>query len=186
MKKIVVCLILLLCLVNPVKASENQEKVKVYLFWSNSCHNCHNLMKSLSKVYNKYNYFEIVTFRTDNNKDNAVLANKVAELVGETPGYVPLVVIGDSYHILGWNEKLVSIIPKESNSAYKSKNYTDIVAELIEKENLKNEQKSFEEALKSAGIKNNEEDIIAIIILISSLVLLSTSIILKRKNLLAK
>lgn len=185
MKRIIFSVILLFCLVTPVRASEKQEEVKVYLFWSNSCHNCHNLMKSFSKVYNKYKSdFEIVTIRTDNNEDNRILSNKVAQLVGEEPGYVPLVVIGDTYHVLGWNQNLLETIIKEAKNA--RGNYTDIVADLIESESLKSEQKSFEEALEDAGIKNRDVQIISVVALLSSIVLLGTSIILKRKNLFVK
>ena len=34
----------------------DHEKVKVYLFWSSTCHNCHNLIEYFS---NKYNIYEI-------------------------------------------------------------------------------------------------------------------------------
>ena len=32
----------------------DHEKVKVYLFWSSTCHNCHNLIEYFSNKYNNF------------------------------------------------------------------------------------------------------------------------------------
>lgn len=183
MKRVLFGLIILLTFMGNVLAS-SKEPIKVYLFWSNSCHNCHNLMKYFSNVYQNYDYFEIVTLRTDNNYDNALLSNKVAELVGEEAGYVPLVVIGDSYHVLGFNETLPATIIKEARKAYKSDTYQDIVANLIESEDIKYDAKSFSGALEDAGIKNYTKIVVPIIFLVSSGILLGTSMLLKKNKLL--
>lgn len=121
MKKLLIVLITILNLffIIPVEAKTslpektNHEKVKVYLFWSSTCTNCHNLMKYFANKYQNYeSYFEIVTYQVNNDKNNASLASTIAEQVGEKPGYVPLVIIGNTYHVLGWDDSLGEIITK--------------------------------------------------------------------------
>lgn len=123
------------------------------MFWSSTCHNCHNLIEYFSNKYNIYeDYFEIVTYQTNNDKVNSTLSNDIAKQVGEDPGYVPLVVIGDTYHVLGWDESVGKRIIDEALKAYQDENYTDIVAEKIKKDNLEVTEKTFTDACSTAGI----------------------------------
>lgn len=164
MKKLLIVLITILNLffIIPVEAKTslpektNHEKVKVYLFWSSTCTNCHNLMKYFANKYQDYeSYFEIVTYQVNNDKNNASLASTIAEQVGEKPGYVPLVIIGNTYHVLGWDDSLGEIITKEALKAYEDKEYTDIVAQKIKDNKLDVKEKSFAEACDVVGIKYN-------------------------------
>lgn len=164
MKKLLIVLITILNLffIIPVEAKTslpektNHEKVKVYLFWSSTCTNCHNLMKYFANKYQDYeSYFEIVTYQVNNDKNNASLASTIAEQVGEKPGYVPLVIIGNTYHVLGWDDSLGEIITKEALKAYEDKEYTDIVAKEIKNNKLDVKEKSFAEACDVVGIKYN-------------------------------
>lgn len=164
MKKLLIVLITILNLffIIPVEAKTNlpektnHEKVKVYLFWSSTCTNCHNLMKYFANKYQDYeSYFEIVTYQVNNDKNNASLASTIAEQVGEKPGYVPLVIIGNTYHVLGWDDSLGEIITKEALKAYEDKEYTDIVAKEIKDNKLDVKEKSFAEACDVVGIKYN-------------------------------
>lgn len=164
MKKLLIVLITILNLffIIPVEAKTslpektNHEKVKVYLFWSSTCSNCHNLMKYFANKYQDYeSYFEIVTYQVNNDKNNASLASTIAKQVGEKPGYVPLVIIGNTYHVLGWDDSLGEIITKEALKAYEDKEYTDIVAKEIKDNKLDVKEKSFAEACDVVGIKHN-------------------------------
>lgn len=164
MKKLLIVLITILNLffIIPVEAKTslpektNHEKVKVYLFWSSTCTNCHNLMKYFANKYQDYeSYFEIVTYQVNNDKNNASLASTIAEQVGEKPGYVPLVIIGNTYHVLGWDDSLGEVITKEALKAYEDKEYTDIVAQKIKDNKLDVKEKSFAEACDVVGIKYN-------------------------------
>lgn len=133
----------------------DHEKVKIYLFWSSTCSNCHNLMKYFANKYQDYtDYFEIVTYQVNNDKNNSSLASTIAEQVGEKPGYVPLVIIGNTYHVLGWDDSLGEIITKEALKAYEDENYTDIVAKEINDNKLEVSEKSFAAACDVANIKH--------------------------------
>lgn len=164
MKKLLIVLITIMNLffIIPVEAKTslpektNHEKVKVYLFWSSTCSNCHKLMKYFANKYQDYeSYFEIVTYQVNNDKNNASLASTIAKQVGEKPGYVPLVIIGNTYHVLGWDDSLGEIITKEALKAYEDKEYTDIVAKEIKDNKLDVKEKSFAEACDVVGIKHN-------------------------------
>lgn len=145
MKKVLIALLIALSLVftptvdakTSLPEKTDHEKVKVYLFWSSTCKNCHNLIKYFSNKYNIYeDYFEIVTYQVNNSEVNSKLSNDIAEQVGEDPGYVPLVIIGNTYHVLGWDESVGETIIDEALKAYQDENYTDIVAKKINDDKL--------------------------------------------------
>ena len=159
----------------------DHEKVNVYLFWSSTCSNCHNLIKYFADKAEEYtDYFEIVTYQVNNDTNNSSLANAIAEQVGEESGYVPLVIIGDSYSVLGWSDDLGETIIKEALKAYQDEEYTDIVAKKIEKEKLDVKATSFEDTCTSIGVKygSSKESKLnskVVISFISVVVLLGTS-----------
>ncbi len=70
------------------------------------------------------------------------------------PGYVPLVIIGNTYHVLGWDDSLGETIIKEALKAYEDDNYTDIVAKEINDNKLEVTEKSFTEACDLVNIKH--------------------------------
>lgn len=132
----------------------DHEKVNVYLFWSSTCSNCHNLIKYFATKAEEYtDYFEIVTYQVNNDANNSALSNAIAEQVGEDPGYVPLVVIGDSYSVLGWSDELGETITKEALKAYQDDEYTDIVAKKVADEKLDVKTTSFKDTCTAIGVK---------------------------------
>lgn len=198
MKKVLIALLIALSLVfTPIVDAKtslpektDHEKVKVYLFWSSTCKNCHNLIKYFSNKYNIYeDYFEIVTYQVNNSEVNSKLSNDIAEQVGEDPGYVPLVIIGNTYHVLGWDESVGETIIDEALKAYQDENYTDIVAKKINDDKLEAVEKTFTGACEISGISCNggpltsESNGIVIAIVIGILVVgFAGIIVLSRKK----
>lgn len=167
----------------------DHEKVKVYLFWSSTCKNCHNLISYFGDKYDAYeDYFEIVTYQVNTDKGNSELSNAIAEDVGEDPGYIPLVIIGNTYHVLGWQDSLGETIINEALKAYQDENYTDIVAKKIEDKKLTVTEKTFKDACSVAGItckgsKESKTDGIVIGIVFGVLILgFAGLIVLSRKK----
>ena len=198
MKKVLIALLIALSLVfTPIVDAKtslpektDHEKVKVYLFWSSTCKNCHNLIKYFSNKYNIYeDYFEIVTYQVNNSEVNSKLSNDIAEQVGEDPGYVPLVIIGNTYHVLGWDESVGETIIDEALKAYQDENYTDIVAKKINDDKLEAIEKTFTGACEISGISckggslTSESNGIVIAIVIGILVVgFAGIIVLSRKK----
>ena len=141
-----------------VPEKTDHEKVKVYLFWSSTCKNCHNLISYFGDKYDAYeDYFEIVTYQVNSDKANSELSNAIAEDVGEDPGYIPLVIIGNTYHVLGWQDSLGETIINEALKAYQDENYTDIVKKAIEDNNLTPTAETIAQAANDEGISVKEE-----------------------------
>ncbi len=198
MKKVLIALLIALSLVftptvdakTSLPEKTDHEKVKVYLFWSSTCKNCHNLIKYFSNKYNIYeDYFEIVTYQVNNSEVNSKLSNDIAEQVGEDPGYVPLVIIGNTYHVLGWDESVGETIIDEALKAYQDENYTDIVAKKINDDKLEAIEKTFTGACEISDISckggslTSESNGIVIAIVIGILVVgFAGIIILSRKK----
>ncbi len=137
----------------------DHEKVNVYLFWSSTCSNCHNLIKYFANKYQYYSdYFEIVAYQVNNNSTNEMLASEIAEEVGKDPGYVPLVVIGDSYAVLGWDDSVGTTIIEEALKAYEDDEYTDIVLKRIDEKKLDVTKMMFSEVCKAIGVSYNVKD----------------------------
>ena len=172
-----------------VPEKTDHEKVKVYLFWSSTCKNCHNLISYFGDKYDAYeDYFEIVTYQVNTDKANSELSNAIAEDVKEDPGYIPLVIIGNTYHVLGWQDSLGETIINEALKAYQDENYTDIVAKKIEDKQLTVTEKTFKDACSVAGItfkgsKESKTDGIVIGIVFGVLILgFAGLIVLSRKK----
>ncbi len=137
----------------------DHEKVKVYLFYSSTCGNCHNLLKYFSSKYLDYtDYFEFVTYQVDNNQNNSKLSAAVAEKTGEEQGYVPLVIIGNTYHNLGFGGDAGEEITKAALDAYQDDNYTDIVAEIKKDKKIDAKETTFVDACDVSGIKCKTAD----------------------------
>ena len=141
-----------------VPEKTDHEKVKVYLFWSSTCKNCHNLISYFGDKYDAYeDYFEIVTYQVNTDKGNSELSNAIAEDVGEDPGYIPLVIIGNTYHVLGWQDSLGETIINEALKAYQDENYTDIVKKAIKDNNLSPKAETIAQAAKEESISVKDE-----------------------------
>ena len=81
----------------------------------------------------------------------------IAKQVGEDPGYVPLVIIGDTYHVLGWDESVGKRIIDEALKAYQDENYTDIVKKAIKDNNLSPKAETIAQAAKEESISVKDE-----------------------------
>lgn len=111
------------------------EKVKFYVFYSDTCGNCANLHNYISETLSKdkaHNYmYELVDYEASNSF-NANLMSLVSDhfnLVENDRNKVPLMVIGEQY-FLGFSvEKSPEMIVEAIEKAYKEKQ-DDVVAGL--------------------------------------------------------
>lgn len=162
LKKLLVGVLVALSLVvaPSVKAADlpevtDHEKVTVYLFRGNGCHVCQSFLTYFSEVYDDYtDYFEIVAYESWNNSENQSLMLDAKEYFGEeADSSVPFIVIGDSYHSLGYNGETVI---EEALRAYQDESYTDLVANLIESEGYDVNAETFAEACAAEDIGYTE------------------------------
>ncbi|MBE6140862.1 MAG: hypothetical protein E7172_04950 [Firmicutes bacterium] len=154
MKKFIVSLVMLFSIfVHNVRAEielpkvTDHEKIKIYLFRSNSCGFCHNFLDYFEEEAPKFaDYFEIVSYEVSADVANSALKSAVDEVIGNEETGVPLIVIGD-YYKLGFGESSAEEIINEALDAYKDKKYKDVVAKVIKDEELANNPETLEEAL---------------------------------------
>lgn len=132
----------------------DHEKVKLHLFWSSNCPHCHDLMTYFSKRYVNYlDYFEIVTYQTNEGADNFTLLKEVLKYHNRTEKIgVPVVVIGSDYYKMGFGSDGSEII-EEALKAYKDDNYEDLVEKTKKEIDSKAEEKTFVDACNIAKIK---------------------------------
>lgn len=106
MKKIKYFIFLFMVLILPlgvfaeVKADKeidrNSNEVFVYLFRGEGCPHCIEAEEWFKTIENKYgSKFQLVSYETWNNSDNAKLLEKVARVRGEDVGGVPYIVVGN-------------------------------------------------------------------------------------------
>jgi thiol-disulfide isomerase/thioredoxin len=91
---------LLALFVKPVIALEN--KVNVYLFWSESCPHCIKEKEFLESLEDKYSNLEVKHFEVTKSRENAKLIRKVGEALSIDISHVPLTVIGNKT-VTGFN-----------------------------------------------------------------------------------
>lgn len=81
-----------------------EDKINLYLFYSESCPHCHEEMKYLNTIKDKYkDVLNIYTYEVTKNKDNNKLLTTTKALFEVTQPYVPFTVIGKDY-IVGFSE----------------------------------------------------------------------------------
>ena len=130
----------------------NHEKVKIHLFYASWCPHCHDFIKYFGDKYTEYeDYFEIVTYQVDDNDKNSALMDAVGKVVGETEGYIPLIIVGDSYHVSGFGEDGTPVI-EAALKEYQNKKYVDIVAKVMKEQKLESDAKTFLDACKITNI----------------------------------
>lgn len=160
MKKYLSLVLVLLAMVMPLMGVDAKktttttvagEKVKFYVFYSDTCGNCANLHNYISETLSKdktHNYmYELVDYEASNSF-NANLMSLVSDhfnLPENDRNKVPLMVIGEQY-FLGFSvEKSPDMIVEAIEKAYKEKQ-DDIVAGLangtvtVPDKNLKEEE----------------------------------------------
>lgn len=162
MKKylLLIIAVLTIALVPNIKAAElpektDHEKVKVYLFRGKGCSHCYDFLSYFADKYTDYeDYFEIVAYESWNDADNQKLMLAVKELVGEkADGGVPFIVIGNSYHLVGFGKSSGEEIINKALEAYQDKKYTDIVAKAIKDEKVSPNAETIAEAAEKEGIE---------------------------------
>lgn len=159
MRKLLISLLVAasLAVIPNVKATDDlplvtdHEKVTVYLFRGNGCHYCQGFLTEMSEIYDKYtDYLEVVAYESWKNQENLELLYDAKEYFGEeADSSVPFIVIGDSYHSIGYN---TDEIIEEALKAYQDDSYTDLIAQMIEEEGYDVDAETFAEACSAEGI----------------------------------
>lgn len=163
MKKYILGLItaLLIIATPSVKAAQkidvpevtDHEKVKVYLFWADYCGHCHDFIKYFSDKAATYDdYFEIVTYQVNSNENNSKFLSEVAKDYDDWKGGIPLIVIGEKFHQVGFGSNGSNII-EEALTAYQDDEYVDHVAEVGKTFEQETEEKSYYDACSVIGVK---------------------------------
>lgn len=171
MKKILSGLLsfmMLFCLMSNVYAKKldidvpkvtDHEKIKVYLFRGESCTHCYDFLMYFNTHAKQFkDYMEIVSFETY--KDNQELKSKVNDFLNITDekqrASVPLIVIGDWYHLGFGEDEGIEIINK-ALEAYQNDEYVDMVQKTIEETSVANNPETLQEACEKEGIKVNND-----------------------------
>lgn len=131
-------------------ASEN---AKVYLFYGNGCPHCAKEIKFLEELQKNNPGLKIVAYEIYNDKNNALLLQKVGESLGADASGVPFSVIGDEYFV-GYADGIISkeIINKIEECS--KEKCPDKVADII---NSKSQEKQ-----DNKKVENNSEKIISL------------------------
>jgi len=141
--------------INAIEKPEitDHEKVKIYVFRSNSCGHCHNLLDFFSDKAVEYkDYFEIISYEVGGNATNSAFKSVVNKKLEISETGVPLIVIGDK-HRIGFGSSSGNEIIEDALKAYQDEDYVDAVAQIIEEEEIEHEPETFMEACESIGIK---------------------------------
>ena len=90
-----------------VDAKVEEDKINLYLFYSDSCPHCHDEMDYIDNVLlKKYrDELKIYKYEVTKNKDNSKLLSSVKELFKVNKSGVPFTVIGEKY-ILGFGDTI--------------------------------------------------------------------------------
>lgn len=151
MKKIfitIITLILLLPLINVsavskdyndlvapiVKEKIDENKINLYLFYSESCPHCHDEIEYLNSIKEKYKDKLIVyKYEVSKNEDNSKMLDSVKKIYGVNNQYVPFTAIGNDY-IVGFSEAtettIESIIEKYINNKNEKKFDIPLIGEI--------------------------------------------------------
>lgn len=138
MKKIVCLMMAALMFVFPfisVNAEEApKEKVKVHIFYSETCSFCkalHEFTDELAEDKEYKDMFEVVDYSLSDSA-NSVLMDEVGSYFGDDTGSVPYYVIGDETFIGFSVESSADKIKDAIEEAYNDEEYTDIVSSIAD------------------------------------------------------
>lgn len=114
---------------NIVDVKQEEDKINIYLFYSETCPHCHDELEHLKDVEKKYkDKINIYKYEVTKNKNNNVYMNTVKSLFEFDGMGVPFTVIGEEY-IYGYSEGSTEIEEtldkylKEETLEKKDKNY---------------------------------------------------------------
>lgn len=123
-------LFILLCLITFLPIDINaEEKVRLYLFHSNSCPHCADEKAFLEEIKDKYDYLEIYKFEVGE-QETLDLLYKVFEKLDFSTNTVPITVIG-SKHFIGYNDNTGYQI-EDTIKYYSTFEHKDVVGEILE------------------------------------------------------
>lgn len=147
----------------------DHEKIKVYIFRGEGCTHCHDFLVFFNQHAKEFSkYFEIVAYESWKDNANVLLREKVNNLFEvdkERQTSVPLIIVGD-WHTFGFSDTLGSTIIEKALESYQNDEYEDLVAKLINSENLRSNPETLKEACEKEGIIRNDGLIIAIIFIV--------------------
>lgn len=130
----------------------DHEKVTVYLFRSSGCGHCQDFIEYFAENYYLYqDYFNIVTYEVSNS-ENYELMELAKERNGEDRDGVPYIVIGNTFDQLGFGTDGTEVI-QAALEAYEDESYSDLVAQIIEEEDINPSETSLEDAASYYGFK---------------------------------
>jgi len=123
-------LFILLCLITflPIDIKA-EEKVRLYLFHSNSCPHCADEKAFLEEIKDKYDYLEIYKFEVGE-QETLDLLYEVFEKLDFSTNKVPITVIG-SKHFIGYNDN-TSYQIEDTIKYYSTFEHKDVVGEILE------------------------------------------------------
>lgn len=126
--KILFFLSILCITIMPVKASE---KLKIHLFYSDTCPHCANEKAFLNEFIKENDLIEVILYEVTKNEENSNLLENVKATLNSNNNYVPYTVIGE-VGLTGFSDSIKNQII-HFVEVYKDEDYEDIV-ELV-KEN---------------------------------------------------
>lgn len=96
---------------NNIKKEDN--KVNLYMFWGNGCPYCYKMKDFIDSLDNLKDKYNLYTFESWYNQENAFLLSKFASYLNHAPDYVPYLIIGKQV-FTGYNpsmdEKIINAI----------------------------------------------------------------------------
>lgn len=149
MKKMYIVLLLLTLLI-PFNVFA-KEKVKLHLFYSDTCPHCHSEIEYLNEIDDKYDNLEISYYERN---DHSELLKEVRKKLEIDNSYVPLTVVGSDY-VIGFNDETKNQI-EDMIKAYQDNEHCDLVNNLDDKEcRKKNDGIYSESEVKEVPILGN-------------------------------
>ena len=127
MKKVIIFLIFSILLFIPIKIKA-EEKVRLYLFYSETCPHCKSEEALLEDLKEKYKYLEVYTYEVSDSKTTELLS-KVFDKLEYTTSSVPFTVIG-SVHYTGYNTNVGYKI-EDTIRYYSTFHHKDVVGEIL-------------------------------------------------------
>lgn len=106
--------------VNLENVVKEDNKVNIYFFWGNGCPHCAEEFEYFESIKEKYgNHYNLYTFETWYNEENAKLIYTFADAMGDKVTGVPYTIIGDK-SFTGFGEKTKNDLISSIESQYKN------------------------------------------------------------------
>lgn len=159
---------------NSSDSEEKKEKVNVYFFHGDGCPHCADAKDFFDSIEDEYGHlFELVSYETWKNADNADLLEQVGEVRDEEITGVPYILIGNksfSGYRSDFNDDIIEAIENEyeveSSKRYDIMDFLDVI-------NDDDDEKEKEKI---------SSDILSLIIILATVGAVVTGIVFARKN----